>query len=221
MIAPSMATMLAVITTDAAITPGLLRRLLQDAVARTFNRISVDGDMSTNDTVFALANGRSGVAIRSAGSSEAQRFSQMLGAVAEKLSRLLIQDGEGASKLMDVQVTGARSEREAMAAARQVACSSLVKTMLAGSDPNVGRIAAAVGASSARFSSDRLEIHLGGQRMVAGGVVLPVAEWVMRRLLSRPVVTVRINLHTGGAEGHMVTCDFTEEYVRINAGYAT
>ena len=220
MISPSMATMLCVVTTDAAVAPALLRMLLQEAAERTFNRVSVDGDMSTNDTVFGLASGASGVAIRS-GSRAASLFLALLEAVMARLATLIVQDGEGATKVMDVRVTGARSERDAMAAARQVARSPLVKTMLAGNDPNVGRIAAAVGASSARFDPERLEISLGRQRMVARGTVLAVPASVTRRLLDRPTVTVRIDLHAGTAQGAMRTCDLTEEYVRINAGYAT
>ncbi len=220
MIAPSMATMLGVITTDVAVPAALLRRLLQQAVERTFNRITVDGDMSTNDTVFALASGRSGVTIRPQ-TRQAQMLGRMIEAVAGRLATLIVQDGEGAAKMMDVQVAGARTAREARAAARQVACSPLVKTMLAGSDPNVGRIAAAVGAAAVRFNPNRLEIRIGSRRLVANGAALPVPESVMRRLLSRPMVSVRINLHAGSAGDRMLTCDLTEEYVRINAGYAT
>ena len=145
MIAPSMATMLCVITTDVAIASGLLRRLLAQAVERTFNRISVDGDMSTNDTVFALASGRSRVSVRE-GSPVARAFAQRLQAVAERLATLIVKDGEGAGKIAEIRVVGGRTDREAQACARQVAESVLVKTMLAGGDPNVGRIAAAVGA---------------------------------------------------------------------------
>jgi glutamate N-acetyltransferase/amino-acid N-acetyltransferase len=123
--------------------------------------------------------------------------------------------------MMAVEVAGARSEGDALSAARQVACSPLVKTMLAGSDPNVGRLAGAVGASSARFDPRALEIHLEGVRMVARGSALDVPDSVMRRLLKRPRVHVRIHLHAGRAEARMLTCDLTEEYVRINAGYAT
>ena len=220
MIAPSMATMLCVLTTDAAIAPGLLRALLRTATARTFNRISVDGDMSTNDTVFALASGRSGCAIRR-GSAGERRFAAMLEAVSEKLARLIVKDGEGAERIMDVEVAGARTEAEAMACARQVANSPLVKTMLAGGDPNVGRIAAAVGASTARYDADELEIRIGAQRVVAHGAALRLPKTVARELLSRPEVTVRINLHAGRAEGRMLACDLTEEYVRLNAKYST
>ena len=220
MIAPSMATMLCVLTTDAVIAPGLLRALLRGVTERTFNRISVDGDTSTNDTVFALANSRSGVRI-GPGSPAARVFARLLEAVAGRLARLIVQDGEGSTKVMQVEVVGARSEREAFSAARQVASSPLVKTMLAGADPNVGRIAGAVGASGARFDPGRLDIWLAGHRMVGNGTALPVPESVTRRLLRRPQVDVRIHLHAGSAESRMLTCDLTEEYVRINAGYAT
>ncbi len=220
MIAPSMATMLCVITTDAVIAPSLLRALLREAVEQTFNRISVDGDMSTNDTVFALAGGASGAVIRR-GRPAARAFAEALQAVAGRLAKLIVVDGEGAARLMQVQVQGARTEREAQACARHVAFSPLVKTMLAGADPNVGRVAAAVGASPAWFDPDRLEIFIGAHRLVARGMVLRVAKGIVRTLLTHPEVTVRIDLHAGRATGRMLTCDLTAEYVRINAGYAT
>ncbi len=220
MIAPSMATMLCVVTTDAAISGSLLRKLLRKAVDTSFNRISVDGDRSTNDTVFALANGASGASI-AAGSREALVFAAMLEAVCKKLAFLLVQDGEGAMKLMEIKVVGARNLREADSCARQVAFSPLVKTMLAGSDPNVGRIAAAAGASSAWFDPDRLEIHVSGIKAVTGGAALSLSKATLRRLLSRPVVPVKVDLHAGKASASMWTCDLTAEYVRINAGYAT
>ncbi len=220
MIAPSMATMLCVLTTDAGIAPGLLKHLLRDAAARTFGRVSVDGDMSTNDTVFALASGTSGAAIRAGGSSR-ETFAAMLEAVAGRLAERLVQDGEGAAKRMTVDVVGGRTAREAQACARQVAESPLVKTMLAGSDPNVGRIAAAAGASGAWFDPARLEIRVEGVRLVAGGTALPVPGTVLRRLLRRPRVRVLVHLHAGSSAWRMLTCDLTEEYVRINAGYAT
>ncbi|MBI4340701.1 MAG: bifunctional glutamate N-acetyltransferase/amino-acid acetyltransferase ArgJ [Candidatus Omnitrophica bacterium] len=219
MIAPSMATMLAVITTDAALPASLLRRLLRQACDVSFNRISVDGDMSTNDTVFALASGHSGVDVRVGRRAEA--LVTMLQVVCGRLARLIVQDGEGASKLMEVWVRGAGTEREALCCARQVASSPLVKTMLAGSAPNVGRLAAAAGASGARFDPARLEIHVSGVRVVARGTALPLSAAVTRRLLDRPEVPVVINLHAGRAEARMTTCDLTAEYVHINAGYAT
>ncbi len=221
MIAPSMATMLCVLTTDVSADRRLLAEMLREAVEASFNRISVDGDMSTNDCVFLLANGRSGVRLRAGRSAATRTFSAMLKAVTQKLARLIVEDGEGATRTMEVRVVGARSEAQAQACARSVACSPLVKTMLAGGDPNVGRIAAAAGASSARFDSDRLEIAIGTRRVVSGGVALRLHKSVARELLHRPHVTVRIHLHAGRASGGMLTCDLTERYIHINAHYST
>ena len=218
MIAPSMATMLCFLTTDAEVAAGPLRRMLQASAEQTFNRISIDGDMSTNDCVLALANGASGVAARGAA---AAALGQMIRAVMERLARMIVEDGEGAAKVMELEVAGARTGVEALSCARMIACSPLVKTMLAGSDPNVGRIAAAAGASGARFHPERLEIAIEGIRMVGRGTALPVPASTLRRLLSRPRVRIRVDLHAGPAIERMLTCDLTEEYVRINAGYAT
>jgi len=220
MLAPSLATMLCVITTDAQIAPGLLRALLREAVGGTFNRVSIDGDMSTNDTVFALASGRSGAVIRRGRPSE-RIFRGMLYAVAERLSRLLVKDGEGVARVMDIEVVGARTDQEAQACARQIGNSPLVKTMLAGGDPNVGRIAAAVGASPARCNPEALDIRIGPVRLVSRGAILPASPSAVRRLLSRPEVAIRVDLHAGRGRGRVIGCDLTEEYVRINAGYAT
>ena len=218
MIAPSMATMLCVITTDAVVVSGRLRRLLRQASDETFNRITVDGDMSTNDTVFALANGAARTSIGS-GTVFERAFAAGLRAVCGRLARLIVEDGEGATRLLEVEVVGGRTAREAQACARAVALSPLVKTMLAGADPNIGRVAAAVGASGARFDARRLDIWLGGHRAVMREQVV-LSDAVGRRLLRRPSVTVRVDLHAGRGEGRMLTCDLTADYVRINAGYA-
>lgn len=220
MIAPSMATMLCVITTDVAIAPALLRALLQEATERTFNRISVDGEMSTNDTVFALAGGASGVTAHR-GTANTRLFAQMLEAVTGRLAHLIVDDGEGSTQMAAIRVVGARTAHEAQACARQVANSPLVKTMLAGGDPNVGRIAAAVGASPARFDPQKLEVFIGHQRVIAGGVALRFTKAAFRKLLAHPEVQMLIRLHAGHAEARMLTCDLTEEYVRINARYTT
>jgi len=219
MIAPSMATMLAVVTTDARVAAPVLRRLLREITENTFNRMTVDGDMSTNDCVLLLANGRSGVSAHP-GSRALRELRGMLHQALEHLAIEIVRDGEGSTRLMHVEVIGARTDQEAQACARHVACSSLVKTMLAGGDPNVGRIAAAAGASAARFDPRRLDVFIEGHRLVSGGVVgrdaLAAREW-----LRRPEVRVRIELHAGHGTGWMRTCDLTEEYVRINAHYAT
>ena len=220
MIAPSMATMLCVITTDAAMSSTLLRMLLVQATEQTFNRISIDGDMSTNDTVFALASGRSGLTIRP-GTPQARMFAALLLAICSRLATLLVEDGEGASRTMEVRVEQAQTPRQAQQCARQVANSPLVKTMLAGSDPNIGRIAAAVGASGAVFDLNRLEIFVGGQCVVKRGTAVRLGTGRLRALLTQPHVEVEVRLHAGPADGRMLSCDLTEAYVRINAGYAT
>jgi len=220
MIAPSMATMLCVITTDLAIAPRRLQWLLRDATQATFNRITVDGDMSTNDTVFALANGASGVSA-SAGSRAERLAMKMVHSVADTLARWIVKDGEGATRILEVSVRGARSQAEADDCSRRVAFSPLVKTMLAGADPNIGRVAAAVGSSTARFDPQRLEIYLGKVRVVARGIALTAQNSVARKLLLRPEVSLLINLHAGNASSSMLTCDLTEGYVKINARYRT
>jgi len=220
MISPSMATMLAVITTDAAAPAGLLRRLLREAVESSFNCISVDGDMSTNDTVLLLANGASGATLRP-GSRATREVGAALQAVAERLAQLIVQDGEGAKRVLEVTVTGARTERQARACARSVISSPLVKTMVAGADPNMGRVAAAVGASGARLDPRTLEMTLQGRRVVARGVVLARAQESVRRRMRRPRIAITMHLHAGAASARMWTCDLTTEYVRINAGYTT
>jgi glutamate N-acetyltransferase/amino-acid N-acetyltransferase len=145
----------------------------------------------------------------------------MMQAVCEQLAFLIVKDGEGAARLMRVDVTGARNDRKAQLCARQVAYSPLVKTMLSGRDPNVGRIAGAVGASAAVVDPERLEIFLGTHCAVRNGQATRLNKALMRQLLSHAFVGVRIDLHQGTGQGWMVTCDLTEEYVRINAGYAT
>ena len=220
MIAPTMATMLCVLTTDAVIDRGLLTRLLREAVARSFNRITVDGDMSTNDTVFALAGGASGVRIR-AGTRQAAAFAEMLSRVTQRLAAMLVEDGEGVTRLALVEVIGAKTESDAVRCARQIANSPLVKTMLAGGDPNVGRVAAAAGASGARFDPNRLELRVDGVPVVLRGEAQRLSKALAKQLLTPKTVTLQVHLHAGPASARMLTCDFTEDYVRINARYST
>jgi len=220
MIAPAMATMLCVLTTDVAIEPALLDELLRDAVEASFNRISVDGDMSTNDTVVILANGRSGVRIRR-GTSLADQFAQMLNQVTQRLARLIVQDGEGATRLAAIDVEGAKTDAEALVCAQRVATSSLVRTMLTSGDPNVGRIAAAAGASAAWFHPHRLEIRINGQPVVVRGCAVRLGKAMARKLAASREVSIRIDLHAGRAHAAMLSCDLSEGYVRLNARYPT
>jgi len=218
MIMPTMATMLCVVTTDAAIDRAHLQRLVSRAVELSFNRISVDGDMSTNDTVFVLANGASGVRIRS-GSAAEKAFAKLLEAVMQRLAYLIVQDGEGATKVATVEVRGARSEREALACARQIVTSSLVQTMLASGDPNVGRIAGAAGASPAVFDPDKLEVRVGRHVVVSRGIVHRIGKTLADTLLKPKEILITVHLHAGSASARMLTCDLTEAYVQLNARY--
>lgn len=222
MVAPHMATMLGFITTDAAVPAPLLRRMLRAGCERSFNAITVDGDMSTNDSVFLLANGAAGVSVASGG-EDAQRFQVALDAVMEELAAMLVADGEGATKVAAVRVTGAATPTQARRCARQVANSPLVKTMLAGSDVNPGRIAAAVGASGARFHPLRWTVALDGLRVLRGDLVTltPRQERAARAILNRDRLTIAVDLAVGRAASTMWTCDLTKEYVHINASYAS
>jgi glutamate N-acetyltransferase/amino-acid N-acetyltransferase len=220
MIMPGMATMLCVITTDAAVDRPLLAALVREAVDGSFNRISVDGDMSTNDTVFVLANGASGVRVR-AGTPAARRLAAMLRAVMDRLAHFILRDGEGVTRLARVEVTNARTDGEALACARQIANSPLVKTMLASGDPNVGRLAAAVGASPARFDPDRLEVRIDGRVVVSGGAVRQFSDDEGQRLLAPRQLAIQVNLRAGRGRAFMWMCDLTEAYVHLNARYTT
>ena len=220
MIAPSMATMLCVLTTDVSMDRGLLSRLLREAVEASFNRISVDGDMSTNDSVFLFANGRSGVRVRP-GTAAARQFAAMLQAVTQRLASLIVKDGEGATRVARIEVTGARTRVEARMCARQVATSSLVRTMLASGDPNVGRIAAAAGASGARFRAEALQIRINGRVVVSHGLAARIGKELAQRLLGPKEIRIHLDLHAGREQAQMLACDLTETYVRINAHYTT
>lgn len=220
MIAPSMATMLCVLTTDIDAEPSLLRRLLLEAVEATFNRISVDADMSTNDSVFILANGASGVRIRP-NTQAVKQFSTMLQAVCQRLAYLIVKDGEGATRVATIEVVRARTDAEALHCARQIAGSSLVRTMLAGGDPNVGRIAAAAGAAGAFFRPEALEIRIGEHTVVSRGDTKTLGKELARRLMSPRELHVQVDLQAGRGRARMTTCDLTEAYVRLNASYPT
>jgi glutamate N-acetyltransferase/amino-acid N-acetyltransferase len=227
MIAPRMATMLALLVTDAAIAPRRLQRMLRAAVAETFNRITVDGDTSTNDTVAVLASGTSGAA--PAGRRDADRFRSALTQLCRALALQIVADGEGARRVVEIEVRGAASAKAAERVARAIANSPLVKTALAGADPNWGRILAAAGRAGVDFDPARATIWLAGSKVFARGRPLPFDERAVRRRLLRNYVSITVDLgaqernakgggqHPGSAR--VWTCDFTADYVRINAGY--
>jgi len=220
MIAPNMATMLAFVTTDAAVHGPLLRRAWKRAADRSFNRITVDGDTSTNDMAVVLANGQSGTRrITSTTHPDYAAFVCGLEDVLARLSRLIVQDGEGATKFVEVRVTGARSEREAVQAARAIAQSNLVKTALHGEDANWGRILAAVGYSGIEFQPEKVAISFNGLPILRPNFQIDFCEEEAKRALSQKEIEVRVHLDLGSHEATFWTCDLSKRYVDINANY--
>ena len=219
MIRPDMATMLAFLVTDAPVGPELLQQILRQAAERTFNRITVDGDTSTNDTVLALASGAAGGTALEADPEAREAFVAAVEAVCRDLARRIVRDGEGARKLVDVWVRGAADAAAAERVARTIAESPLVKTALHGEDPNWGRIAAALGRSGA-YAGGLFAISVGGVEIVAGGQGLgKEAEAAARRVMQGDEFAIEVRLDEGPGEACVTTCDFSAEYVSINADY--
>jgi glutamate N-acetyltransferase/amino-acid N-acetyltransferase len=218
MIHPQMGTMLAFVTTDAPVGPADLRTTLRASVDRTFNQVTVDGDPSTNDTVLVLASGAAGG--RDLAGAALGAFGEGLDAVCRSLAEQIAADGEGAEHRIDVEVRGARTDREARLAARAVAGSSLVKTAVHGADPNWGRIAAAAGRSGARLDPDTLAVRLGPITVYDGA---PVAfdERAASRELRGAVVRIELDLGIGSGSGMAWGCDLSAAYVAINSEYRT
>jgi glutamate N-acetyltransferase / amino-acid N-acetyltransferase len=222
MIEPNMATMLAFIATDAAISPALLNRALRESVGRTFNSITVDGDTSTNDTVAVLANGQSGArAIGSSTGADYKAFSGALEDICTSLALAIVDDGEGAQRTIEIEVRGAASENAARQIAKTIANSPLVKTAFAGADPNWGRILAAAGRSGVKFDPKKVNISIAGATVCRHGAEHPFDERTVHRKMLAKHVPIRIDMHAGGATARVWTCDFTIEYVHINSSYRT
>jgi glutamate N-acetyltransferase / amino-acid N-acetyltransferase len=222
MIAPNMATMLAFLTTDALLDVRALQTALAHAVEQSFNRIMVDGDESTNDTVLCMANGKAGNALLDKKHPAWRTFCHALDEVCRALAWKIVKDGEGATKAVTVSVTGATTRNDARLAARAVALSPLVKTAWNGADPNWGRILAAVGRSGARIEETRVDILFDGLLAVQGGKAAPgVALDDLRRVYLQKEFAVRIDLHMGKSEYTAYTCDLSKDYVAINAEYMT
>src|SRR5688572_27573446 len=219
MIAPNMATLLAFFTTDVDVEPGLLQRALQEAVGESLNRITVDGDTSTNDMAVILASGcAEAPPIRTEGAAY-DAFRGALTAAARSLAEQIVRDGEGATRLAEVRVEGARTAAEADRIARTIAESPLVKTALHGGDPNWGRILAAVGRSGIPVDIERVDIHLGPVWVAEGGRARAYDEGLAHRAVTEDPVRIRVDLHAGTASGWIWTCDLTRAYVDINAHY--
>ncbi|HEY3062838.1 MAG TPA: bifunctional glutamate N-acetyltransferase/amino-acid acetyltransferase ArgJ [Chloroflexota bacterium] len=221
MIYPNMATMLAFIGTDATLDPTYAQGALKRAVDRSFNMITVDGDTSTNDSCFLLANGLSGAPELTDASPDAQRFQAALDAVCIDLARKMARDGEGATKLLQVDITGAASDADARAAARAVVGSSLFKAALHGSDPNWGRIFAAVGYSGAQVDPNRAALWIGSVQIAQNGIATSASKEVARAEMLGDEVNVRVDLGLGAASATAWGCDLTEGYVVENSAYST
>ena len=221
MIAPNMATMLAYILTDAAVEAGTLRAVLKLAAEETFHCVTVDGDMSTNDTVLFLANGAAGNAPIRRGSRAERRLAEAAREVMKELAIKLVEDGEGATKVVEIFVVGARSVAEAKKVAFTVANSKLVKTAFFGSDPNFGRIMAAIGYAGVPIRPERIDVGFDGVTVVKNGVGMPSRERAAARVLRRLSFRLKIHLHQGKASAAVWTSDLSYEYVRINSAYRT
>ena len=222
MLEPHMATMFCFLATDAMVARDSLPRVLRRSVDRSFNRITVDGDQSTSDTVALLANGLAENASLERGGKELRQFARALEAITERLARMLVEDGEGATKLVEIAVRGARTRREAVLAARSVANSPLVKTAINGADPNWGRIMMALGKGPARVAADRVAIAIGGELLVEKGMLRAGARLDrIHEVMGGTSYTIAIDLELGRGEDAVWTSDLSEEYVRINAKYTT
>jgi glutamate N-acetyltransferase/amino-acid N-acetyltransferase len=219
MISPNMATTLGFVATDAAVSPKFLQRVLRDEVDATFNKISVDGDTSTNDTVFLMASG----AAKNKpidGGDKGESFRAALRAVLDELSRQIVRDGEGALHVVTIEVLGAENAAAAERVARRIGSSPLVKTAFYGADPNWGRIVCAVGNSGVEIDPSKIDVAVGEVEIVRGGVGVGVeAERRAHEVMRRGEYILRVHLHGGKGQGRHTTCDFGVDYVKLNADY--
>ena len=220
MIHPDMATLLAFVFTDAAVASEMVKSFLKEAVDQSFNRISIDGDTSTNDTVLLLASGRAGNEPRPGRGAASAAFQDMLAGVMQDLARQVVADGEGVSRVYRLIVQGAATPAEAKKAAATLATSPLVKTAMTGADVNWGRLMAALGRSGARFDPTKVDISFGEHQVVKNGRGLgEEAEAAAKNLILAGPFTVTIHLHRGEFAHFYETCDLTEDYIKINASY--
>jgi glutamate N-acetyltransferase/amino-acid N-acetyltransferase len=222
MIAPNMATMLVLVMTDAALAPATARRVLRAAVDDTLNQITVDGDTSTNDTVLLLASGAAGNRPVAPASAEARRFERALANAFEELGRLIVLDGEGSTRLVEILVRGARSDAEARRVARAVGTSTLCKCAFHGADPNWGRFVCAAGNAGVPIDERRLDVGIGGVWLLRRGVPpSPRQLAAARRRMRRREFRVELDLRAGRGTARLLTCDLGVPYVHFNAAYTT
>jgi glutamate N-acetyltransferase/amino-acid N-acetyltransferase len=222
MIHPDMATMLAFVMTDAFLADGLLEGVLEKSVKASFNRITVDRDTSTNDMALLLASGVAGNDVIAEGSEDLERFNRAVDEVMLDLAKMIVRDGEGATKLVRIQVEGAVDDSEALVAARSIATSQLVKTAFFGEDANWGRIIAAAGYAGVDLDPDQVSLRFDQVTMVEKGLGLgPEQEAIASEVLKKPEFTVTVNLGSGDGSAYYYTSDLSYEYVKINADYRT
>jgi glutamate N-acetyltransferase / amino-acid N-acetyltransferase len=221
MIHPHMATMLSFLVTDAAVSPAMLDRALRSIAASTFNAITVDGDSSTNDTVSLFANGQSGAPAITKDGAPFKAFCEALAKVCESLAYAIVEDGEGAQHVIELELRGAPSDKAARQILQTIATSPLVKTAFAGADPNWGRILAAAGRAGVDFDYQRVDIWLARMLVCKGGREYKFSERVASRKMQAVHVPVLIDMHSGKGRARVWTCDLTQEYVHINASYRT
>ena len=218
MIDPNMATMLCFVTTDAVISKKLLQQATSDAVEQSFNRITIDGDMSTNDTVLVLANGAAGNTPLQDGQREFDRFQNALNHVCCALARMIVEDGEGVSKFVTVQIRGAKTRQDARKAAEAIANSTLTKCCWFGGDPNWGRVMDAIGYSGARIREETIDIYYDGLIAVKNGMPAPTPFSKLKEVVANPRFTITVDLHMGSADYTVFTTDLTTAYVEFNMG---
>jgi len=219
MIHPMMATMFCFVATDLAVEREGLQGAIRRAVTGSFNRISVDGDRSTSDTVIILANGLAENRALARGDRRLRPFQLALDALTQRLAVMLVKDGEGATLVIDVRVRGAKTRGDAEQAARSIANSNLFKTAMAGRDPNWGRVMSALGAAGVAVQEDRIAIWYGEEQVAAGGRLREGVRWDrVKAELAKPEVSVTADLGLGSAQDHIWTCDLTTDYVKINTG---
>lgn len=216
------ATMLGFITTDASISKAMLEKALIDAADDSFNMVSVDGDMSTNDSLFIMANGLAGNKPITSAGKDYKIFSEALKGVCVLLAKMIAADGEGATKLVEIKVVGAKTLKSARAIARKISTSNLLKCAIFGEDPNWGRVAAAAGSAGINFDPAKTDIYLGPAKVLSGGASMKTFDKEkVRRFMKGKEVFIKVDLKSGKAKATAWTCDFSKEYVAINSEYST
>lgn len=216
------ATMLCFLTTDAAIAKKMLSESLDEAISNSFNMVSVDGDMSTNDSCFVMANGLAENRLIKSKNKDYYKFTEALKFLAKELAKKLAMDGEGATKFVEISVTGAKNESDAKVIARKISASSLLKCAICGGDPNWGRVVAAAGACGVDFDPDKVDVYLGNIKAMSNGQsIKKFDEKKAGKLFKQKNIGIKVDLKNGGASATAWTCDFSKEYVAINSEYST